>query len=275
MVEAIHSNGSGWSFLPLKKSLGGVWSSIVSVINNPVAGRSRLRNLFRGSVGNGEQLLFWLDPWLRDVPLMEAFPNLYRLESVKKCSVRDRLSGVWLWKHDPVLENEVIELDSLTAEVAAVSLMNRPDEWKWLPDNSGSFSVHSVKTLLDGAVDSNNRFVIDWCKWVPSKCNVFIWRAELNRIPTADSLRKRGIQKVSRWCGLAPIYAFSFADLLNVHNHKSVRAEVKKVVHGIMFISIFSIWCLWLARNKVVFSNVDAKVDSIFNEVRSLSFFMV
>ncbi|XP_022040060.1 uncharacterized protein LOC110942593 [Helianthus annuus] len=261
-----------------------------------MSGHPRLRNFFKGYVGNGENILFWLDPWLRDVPLMEVFPKLFMLETVKNCSVRDRLTGEWLWKHDPVMEDEIIELDALIAEVAAVSLRDRKDDWKWLPDRSGLFSVRSVKKLFEVAEVDNNRYVIERCKWVPIKCNVFVWRVELNRIPTADALRKRGIQvgngvcplcktddesvehiftscivavilwqKVSWWCGMAPIYAFSVKDLLDVHKDRNINSGVKHVVQGIMFISV---WCLWLARNRAVFSNADVKVDSVFSEVR-------
>ncbi|XP_021980221.1 uncharacterized protein LOC110876358 [Helianthus annuus] len=240
------------------------------------------------------------DPWLKDVPLLEVYPNLFRLEVVKNCSVKDRLSGDWLWKHDPSLEGEVAELIDLIAEVEAVSLRERKDEWKWLPSSSGSFSVQSVKELLDSADDGGNRYVFEWCGWVPIKCNVFAWRVGLNRIPTADALRTRGVQvgngscplcnsgdetvdhlftscvvasilwqKVSRWCGLSPIFAFSVKDILELHKDRFINTGVRHVVQGIMIISM---WCLWLARNRAVFSNEEVKVDSVFSDVRSLGF---
>ncbi|XP_022031847.1 uncharacterized protein LOC110932904 [Helianthus annuus] len=43
VVDAIHSGGAGWSFLPTKKSIGGVWNNVVSVINKPIVGNARLR----------------------------------------------------------------------------------------------------------------------------------------------------------------------------------------------------------------------------------------
>ncbi|KAJ0557186.1 putative reverse transcriptase zinc-binding domain-containing protein [Helianthus annuus] len=231
---------------------------------------------------------------------MEVFPNLFKLETVKNCSVKDRLSGMWLWKHDHELDDEVFELVALNSEVAAVSLRDSKDDWKWLPDRSGMFSVRSVRKLLVAAEVDVNRSVIDWCSWVPIKCNVFVWRVGLNRIPTADALLRRGIhvgegvcplcksgdesvehlftscvvaiilwQKVSRWCGLPPIFAFSVFDLLETHKDRNISPGTKHVVQGVLFTSL---WCLWLARNRAVFSNVDVKVDSVFSDVRSLGF---
>ncbi|KAJ0907043.1 putative RNA-directed DNA polymerase [Helianthus annuus] len=93
VIKAIHSGGSDWDFLPTKKALGGVWHSIVSVLKKPIVGDVYLRSLLRGVVGNGENILFWLDPWLFDVPLRDKFPALFHLELVITCSVHDRLDG--------------------------------------------------------------------------------------------------------------------------------------------------------------------------------------
>ncbi|MFS7953394.1 putative reverse transcriptase zinc-binding domain-containing protein [Helianthus anomalus] len=275
VVDAIHSGGSGWSFLPVRKALGGVWNNIAMVINKPFAGSSRLRDYFRGSVGRGDSILFWLDPWLMEVPLKEAFRKLFALEIVKTCS-------------------------ALNEAIGLISLNDRKDEWIWSPDKSGSFSVKSVKHVLEGVSNNVSNYVVDWCKWVPIKCNMFVWRAELNRIPTFDALRRRGItvsdemcplckmefesvehlftscvtavvlwQKISRWCRIAPIYAFSFRDLLEVHKGSSISAKDKVIIQGIIFISC---WCLWLARNRAVFSDSEIKVEGVFSEVRSLGY---
>ncbi|KAJ0625067.1 putative reverse transcriptase zinc-binding domain-containing protein [Helianthus annuus] len=39
-----------------------------------------------------------------------------------------------------------------------------------------------------------------WCRWIPKKCNIFAWRAELDRIPTVEALRKRNIDVVFEGC---------------------------------------------------------------------------
>ncbi|KAJ0716027.1 putative reverse transcriptase zinc-binding domain-containing protein [Helianthus annuus] len=300
VVDAIHLHGLNWSVLPVKKSCSGVWSSIVSVISKPVAGNVVIQDYFKGLVGNGDCILFWLDPWLKDKPLKDLFPNLFALEVVKACSVRDRVQGVWLWRHEPELGEELAEFSSLLSDLSAVNLQPKVDGWRWLGDASGSFSVSSVKSLLAGAVSMPVNFIISWNKWVPSKCNLLAWKAEMNRIPTADALRRRGIivgdglcplckteaesadhiftayfvaailwQKVSRWCRIPPIFAFSVRDLLELHQSNHVKTAVKSVVQGIIYSAL---WCLWSARNKAIFSGVEVKVENIFCELKSLGF---
>ncbi|KAJ0837013.1 putative reverse transcriptase zinc-binding domain-containing protein [Helianthus annuus] len=266
-----------------------------------MTGGDRLRCLFKGIVGNGERILFWLDPWLKDSPLREVYPNLFALEMVKTCCVSDRIHGIWMWKHDPDCPAEVIELNALLSDLSSITLNSGPDSWKWLADRSGLFSVCSVRRFIDSrAVDSNNIFILDWCKWIPFKCDVFVWRAEMGRIPTTDALRKRGInvgeelcplcrseeessdhlftscmisavlwQKVSSWCRVPPIFAFSVRDLLVLHKSGPLKAKERLVFQGIIRVAC---WCLWLARNNARFLGKEVKVEAIFSEVRFLGF---
>ncbi|XP_022032645.1 uncharacterized protein LOC110933746 [Helianthus annuus] len=183
VISAIHSGGSNWDFFPSRKSFGGVWCSIVSVLKRPVVGNIQVRNLFRGVLGSGENILFWLDPWLFDVPLKNKFPSLFHLEVVKNCSVRDRLDGegLWLWRHDLDSADECKEWEDLSSALGSVSCSNRGDTWVWAGSRADSFSVSVVKNLIDNTKDFSSRYVFDWCSWVPLKCNIFVWQAEMDR----------------------------------------------------------------------------------------------
>ncbi|KAJ0429079.1 hypothetical protein HanRHA438_Chr17g0811421 [Helianthus annuus] len=193
VINALHDGKSDWDFLPVKKAYGGVWSSIVSVINRPLFDNIQLRNLCKGVVGRGDNILFWLDPWLVDVPLKEKFPALFKLEIVKNCSVLDRLGGegLWLWRHDPDSIEELVEWSSLRSLVASVSLSSGSDKWDWLGNGSNGFSVAAVKHTIVSSRDFSDRYVMKWSKWIPKKCNIFAWRADLNRVPTVEALEKK------------------------------------------------------------------------------------
>ncbi|KAJ0436408.1 putative RNA-directed DNA polymerase [Helianthus annuus] len=265
VINALHAGYNDWSFLPVKKALGGVWSKIVSVVNRPLSDSVPIRRLFKGIVGMGDKILFWLDPWLLDIPLKERFPALFSLEVVKTCSVRDRLDGgvLWLWKSDPDSDVERAELQDLGAAVATVSLSLVPDKWSWLGIGSNDFSVAAVKKHLVSRRDFSNRFIMDKCNWVPKKCSLFAWRAEMNRVPTVEALGKRGVviiddmcnfcnegldsvshiftacplalgvwEKVSFWCRIQNFFVFSFRDLLEIHNVGSKGKSEREAIYG-------------------------------------------
>ncbi|XP_022014833.1 uncharacterized protein LOC110914341 [Helianthus annuus] len=231
------------------------------------------------------------------------FPCLFRLEVVKNCSVSDRLTGgdSWLWKHELDTASEVQELALISGMLSSFALGVGRDKWKWMDDATGIFSVKSAKDILVRGRCDPNAFVFDRCKWVPVKCNIFAWRLELNRTPTYDALFSRGIvnqvgacllcgcedesvihlfmscrfadliwQKVSRWCRIPTIFGFSIKDLLEIHKFSRLGSSESKILQGIIIIAC---WCIWLVRNKVVFSGSRANVEDVFSELRSMGYF--
>ena len=50
--------------------------------------------------------------------------------------------------------------------------------------------------------DYSNNYVLKWCKWLPAKCNVFIWQAEMSNVPTSDALRRRNMVGVEGLCSI-------------------------------------------------------------------------
>ncbi|MFS7991238.1 hypothetical protein Hanom_Chr12g01068431 [Helianthus anomalus] len=77
------------------------------------------------------------------------------------------------------------------------------------------------------------------------------------------------LTKISRWCRVPPIFAFSTKDLLESHKNGILKGKEKEAMHGIIIVAC---WCLWLARNKAKFSDVQVKVDKVFGDVKSLGF---
>ncbi|KAJ0539157.1 putative reverse transcriptase zinc-binding domain-containing protein [Helianthus annuus] len=186
------------------------------------------------------------------------------------------------------------------AFIHSVSISEAKDEWEWLGEESGEFSVKSVKRLLNHNEDYSRNQVIDWCRWLPLKCNIFAWRATLNRLPTKAGLMRRNITVeeencaccgetvetvdhiftgcytatvvwhfVSSWCNLPPIFAFSFKDLMVIHKELQISKEKAEVVHGIIIIAAWSIWNL---RNDKVFSRKEGNSGDIIESIKSYSF---
>ncbi|PWA43337.1 reverse transcriptase zinc-binding domain-containing protein [Artemisia annua] len=149
-------------------------------------------------------------------------------------------------------------------------------------------------------MDFSNISVFEWCKWIPKKCNIFGWRAEMGRIPTACALRYRNIpivdvecmlcgdaeetvdhlftgciivsrvwQHISSWCKVQNFFAFSFKDLLEVHNFVGLSGRAKDIFYGIIIIGC---WCIWRARNHQMFQGKMARSVDIIGEIKVLGF---
>ena len=73
--------------------------------------------------------------------------------------------------------------------VADVIIDEKDDRWCWNHGSNVEFSIRDVRKWLKGAdvLDDDSRFT--WCKWIPNKCNIFMWRANMDRIPTLHALR--------------------------------------------------------------------------------------
>ncbi|KAM0044066.1 putative RNA-directed DNA polymerase [Helianthus debilis subsp. tardiflorus] len=308
VIDSFHSSRVGWEAINFKSSLSGVWSNIAKVFVHYKVGGLPLRNFIKGEVKDGKDIFFWLDTWLINEPLKLRFPDLFSLEAAKKCRVADIMVGHgagptfnWAWRSPAQGTESVDNLQQLCSLLADVSLVDSNDKWSWLADPKGVFSVKSAKRLMFSVYDPVSWFVLEWCRWVPSKCNIHVWRMEMDRIPTCEALRKRNIaiedsscplcnsaeetvehvfiacrvaailwNGVSSWCKIAQVFAFSIKDLLTFHDNLRVSERKKAAVQGIIFITC---WCLWRARNNFKFSNSPVKIDCILSEVKALSHF--
>ncbi|XP_022014026.1 uncharacterized protein LOC110913509 [Helianthus annuus] len=174
------------------------------------------------------------------------------------------------------------------------------DSWRWLGDKDGEFSVGSLKRQMDSNMDFSNRFVWEWSKWVPLKCNLFAWRAEMGKIATRVELRKRNIPipslscpfcasadettdhlfsacsfvsviwtKVSSWSRTPFLVAFSFRDIIEAHRYCGLSGKGKVAYQRLVLIVC---WKAWKARNDLIFSEKAPVVDEVFSEIRSLGY---
>ncbi|PWA80164.1 RNA-directed DNA polymerase, eukaryota [Artemisia annua] len=266
-----------------------------------------IRNFFKGKVGRGLDVAFWIDPWLLNVPLKGICPRLFNLDSCKRCKVVERLNRselgttkVWSWKRSSMTDEEKSEMEVLDRLLEGVELSDTKDGWIWVGAGDGVFSVGAVRRLINNDRDYSNVQVFEWCKWVPIKCNVFGWRAVLGRIPTAMALRHRNIpipdvscpfcgdteetidhlftgcivanglwQYVTSWCKVQNWFAFSFKDLVDTHNFIGLSGKAKELFQGIILIGC---WSIWRARNRIKFQKLKYRLVDIISEVKELGF---
>ncbi|XP_022041313.1 uncharacterized protein LOC110943890 [Helianthus annuus] len=275
-------------------------------VNTKVGGRP-LRYFMRGTVGHGEDVAFWLDTWLLDEPLKTAFPDLISKEADKRVSVADRFisqssDGRYSWSWNSDLSDSILRsrLEQLIGLLDSVILATGKARWKWTSALDGSFSVKAVKKLLNGDQVQEKCFVLDWCNWIPAKVNIHVWRLEMNKVLTAEALRKRNVgirdttcplchsedesadhlfigcfiastvwSGVSSWCNIPNIFALSIRDLLSFYKDLGLSEKKRDAVQGIIMITC---WSVWRARNNVKFSNSSVRIESIISEIKTLSF---
>ena len=261
----------------------------------------------RAKVGNGVSVRFWLDIWLGDTALRNKWPLLYRLEGYKTCSVADRTKreGNKLvidaeWINNIQTAEELVQWVNMCEAVDCYNSSMGQDGWIWDVEGQSEFSVKGVAALLLQRYGYGSNFVIKWLSWVPLKCSIMAWRAEMNRIPTKEALAHRNIviqdtscswcratvetevhvlvgcfiaanvwDRISTWCRIPPIFAFSIQDLLQLYKTGPGCKMKKKILHGIVMVSM---WAIWKARNDTIFNGAQPSVELILSSVKSLSF---
>ncbi|XP_022032249.1 uncharacterized protein LOC110933327 [Helianthus annuus] len=238
---------------------------------------------------------------------MDKWPLLFALEKEKCCLVMDRVpkSGSdgqwkWCWSRPMLNQEEVAELSDCLSFLNGVSISDVKDKWLWSPDGSGRFSTLSFRSLFSFASESGQRYSIWKGGWIKSKCDIFIWRASQDRIPTRQALPRRNIlidssdcilcgedietvdhlfsacriavevwEKISAWLKIPPLFAFSFGDIISIHESVGENRRAKDIIRGLLMIAC---WCIWKSRNDKFFSSGKGCGAEIFGEVKAIGF---
>nr|XP_043620101.1 uncharacterized protein LOC122591943 [Erigeron canadensis] len=187
----------------------------------------------------------------------------------------------WDWSSSPGSNEEIEEHEELKRLLEGVRFRDSIDKWQWMGGSSKEFSVKEAKRFLSKDKDYSGRFVFAWSKWIPKKCNLFMWRAVMDRIPTLKALQRRNCtfgsmecsmcnegdettdhilcgctvsnkiwQKISSWCKVRQLIIFSVKDLIKIHLHLGLGKKESRVFKCIVSVAC---WCIWKARNETIF----------------------
>ena len=136
------------------------WAGLMKV-------KEEFLSLGKFDLGDGSQVRFWEDSWIRPCPLKSLFPALYNIIRRKGVSVRTVLSMTPLnvaFRRSVVGVN-LQALHEVVAMVADVQLTNQRDRFVWGLHQNGFFSVKSMYRALLGS------------EAIP--CNTLIWNLKL------------------------------------------------------------------------------------------------
>ncbi|GKB05296.1 RNA-directed DNA polymerase, eukaryota, reverse transcriptase zinc-binding domain protein [Tanacetum coccineum] len=258
----------------------GTWSRIVGTINTMHDKGIIPHSSIKRQVKDGSSTRFWRDAWLGDIPLERKFPRLFFLEANKDCLVRDKWQNGWVWCWTRNFNGGVTgsQLDSLISMLVNVHLIEGNDAWHWSLIGSNIFMVRDTRIYID--LISLLDFPIEtrWCRFIPRKINILVWRALRDLTPTRWNLSRKGIEVPSLLCPLCNIspetsahlfwscsmvtsiwrlvfkwidltfpYANSLNDVFNWLDDTRLNLASKIILHSIFGVVVWKLWefCFW------------------------------
>ncbi|KAL4572393.1 hypothetical protein LXL04_019167 [Taraxacum kok-saghyz] len=95
--------------------------------------------------------------------------------------------------------------------------------WRWSLEADGEFSVKSLRKALDDKYLVSDNMATSWCKTMPKKINIFVWRARRHRLATKLNLIKRNVPGVSPICPLCNVFD-------ETEDHLFIKCSTAKVL---------------------------------------------
>ena len=203
LLKAIHVKIAGLDF----KGCGsnGVWAKSVGSFNTLHSSGIVTKGTLKCKVGDGSSVRFWKDTWLGDGPLSTRYNRLFRLDSNEECLVNERfVNGIWSWCWNRPVDSGRTgsSLIQLKNEVSQLSSLSGTDSWQWLIGNDSTFTVSETRKHIDDITLLSLHVSTRWCKVLPRKVNIFMWRLRLDRLPHRLNLSRRGIDINSILCSV-------------------------------------------------------------------------
>lgn len=138
---------------------------------------------------DGKETGFWLDNWaVGGKKLKECFPRLYSLDSVKDCTINERVLvsdvgviGNWAWRRS-LFEWELDLVKDLELLLNKSHIFHgSSDVWQWRFSPNGEYSSKSGYDRLlmlknPGLTPHLDKANNAWINGVPFKINAFVWK---------------------------------------------------------------------------------------------------
>ncbi|KAL8125037.1 hypothetical protein AgCh_012638 [Apium graveolens] len=175
-----------------------MWRSIV-------AAQEVINHGCRRSIGTGMDTYVWKVPWLPATDngyLTTAMPP--ELENIKVCDLMDVQERKW---DDEILNDLFNERDVQLIQQIPLSSRDIKDNWMWILDGKGEFSVKSCYRRLVGECSTLDASFWKklWNLELPGKIHLFLWRTLRLCLPTNTALleKKVNIDGQCSWCHVA------------------------------------------------------------------------
>ncbi|GKC55447.1 RNA-directed DNA polymerase, eukaryota, reverse transcriptase zinc-binding domain protein [Tanacetum coccineum] len=253
------------------------------------------------SLGDGMNISFWDETWCGDSPLNVLFPRVYALEGDKKCKVAHRINvSNWnmVLRRAPRGGVESSQLEDLKALIQNILISDNKDGWKWSLDSNG-FSVASARKYIDEHILPCGLSCTRWNKGVPIKVNVFLWRLNLDKLPSLVNMDRKGMdidsllcpvcgdhvesvdhlffscgmarelwRLLARWCDLDITSVANIAEWFLWVDACKVTKTARYILEGI---AATLMWSIWNFHNALIFSDCKPKKATLWDSIVSQS----
>ncbi|PWA36934.1 hypothetical protein CTI12_AA595210 [Artemisia annua] len=135
--------------------------------------------------------------------LEDRFPRMVALAANRNASVTEYWSKHgWNinWRREIRGGVELSQHSLLMSCIQIICISLDQDTWPRKFGDEESFTVRYVRNSLDISRLPFASMATRWCKTLPIKVKVFVWRAILNRLPTRTNLDRQGIDIDSLLC---------------------------------------------------------------------------
>nr|GEV79657.1 RNA-directed DNA polymerase, eukaryota [Tanacetum cinerariifolium] len=178
--------------------------------------------------------------------------------------------------------------------IKTVKLVPMEDRWVWNLENSGLFTVSSLRKKIDAKRLARVAEATRWIKFVPFKVNVLAWKVMIDALPARLNISRRGIGIPSLSCPICDCgvestdHLFFRCTLVKQLGHKvltwwnlpvtefdsyvawnswlssmRVSSKIKLVLEGVWSVMW---WFVWNHRNKILFDVTPPKKSMLFDK---------
>jgi hypothetical protein len=159
-------------------------------------------------IGNGKNVLFWSDRWIKGYTAAEVAPLLVSLVPTRVRNRRTveeaRRDNAWIldcqgeWP-----EGGAVQCVRLWTAISEIGMdATRQDSFRWKGALSGNYSARGTYNLLClGQVGFDMAEPI-WRSHAPLKCKIFAWLALNYRLWTSDRRQRHGLQTSTDACAV-------------------------------------------------------------------------
>ncbi|GKA19920.1 RNA-directed DNA polymerase, eukaryota [Tanacetum coccineum] len=163
VIQALHGV-NGRIRVASRGGYNSCWTAIIQETNSLLTKGIDVMNHIRIKLGNGDKTMFWEDKWT---------PR----------------GGI-----------EMDQFVKMIDDVKEVILSTSEDRWVWDLENTGEFSVSSIRNLIDEKTLPLTDYKTRWNKLFPIKVNILSWKIMTNSLPTRFNISCRGICTDSILC---------------------------------------------------------------------------